>query len=173
MKKKLPFIIIGAVLLQALLVVACVLIIRHTVGSFSNENVVKYEELTLTLPKDYVKSYVFGLDFTYTNGTFVVSGKRYTEADFMGIGTNIESKEHLAKFIMDINPSFTFSEISEKDDYVYFSYSGIVDNVSHSKMAAAFEHNGNFYCITMECYTSSEHLLEDAFFEIMDTVEFE
>lgn len=134
---------------------------------------VEYEDISFQLPNDYAKSYLQDYHFAYYNGTFVIAGRGYTESDFMGIGTTIEDEEHFAQFMMDLNPEYTFSELKEKDDYLYFSYEGVVNNISHTKLASVFKHKDTFYFISMECETSNEYLLEDAFFEIMDTLEFE
>lgn len=172
MKKKLPFIIIGGVILLGLLAFGYVKLLQMFELK-SNENVVTLNELSLTLPNEYVETTIEGRDFTYTNGTFVVSGNQFNSTYFMERGTTMESKEAFAQFIIDLNPEYNFGEIKKGSGYLYFAYAGLYENESYSKIAAVFEHNKVFYFIQIECYTSSEYLLEDEFELIVDTVEFE
>ena len=172
MKKKLPFIIIGGVILLGLMAFGYVKLLQ--MFDLNDEGIiVTLNEMTLTLPDDYVETTVADRDFTYTNGTFVVSGNALTSNYFMERGTSIENKEEFAQFIMDMNPEYNFGKLQKKSNYLYFAFDGIIDNESYSKIAGVFEHNNIFYFIQIECYTSSEYLLEDEFELIVDTVEFE
>ena len=172
MKKKIPFIIIGAVLLQGLLIFGCVKFLQLYGPQSVKENVQTLGNMSYTVPNGYVETTVQDRDVTYVNGSFVITCNLFTKSYFMEVATTMEDKEHFAKFIMDMNPSYSFSEISEEDDYVYFSFEGISNNKSYSKMAAVFEDNGDFYFIQVECPTSNEYMLEDTFEDFVDTVSF-
>lgn len=130
------------------------------------------KEITIEIPSDYVETNEADKDFSYANGKFAISGDTHTSSDFMGIGMEVKDAEQYAKFLMDLNPQFKFSELEEKDDYLYFTFGGIVNDVSRSKIAGVFEHNNTFYFISVECETVNEHLLEDVFFDVMDTIEY-
>ena len=172
MKKKIPFIIIGGVILLGLMAFGYVKLLQMF-DLNTKENVVTLNEMSLTLPDDYVETTVQDRDFTYANQTFAITGNQFTPTYFVERGTTIESKEAFAQFIMDLNPEYTFGEIQKESDYLYFAFEGLDNNKSYSKIAAVFEHNNVFYFIQLECYTSSEYLLEDEFELIVDTVEFE
>ena len=172
MKKKIPFIIIGAVVLLALLGFGYVKLLQTFGLGNDDGNKITLNQLTLTLSDDYVETSVADRDFTYSNGTFIVTGNQFTTNYFMERGTTVKTKEDFTKFIMDMNPGYDFGKIKEADDYLYFSFGGLINNKSYSKMAAVYENNEIFYFIQIECYTSSEYLLEDEFNKILDTVEF-
>lgn len=172
MKKKLPFIIVGGVVLFGLMVFGYVKLLQmFDLGD--DKNTVTLNEMSLTLPDDYSEFTVADRDFTYTNGTFVISGNAFNTNYFMERGTSVETKEAFAQFIIDMNPEYNFGDIKKDSDCLYFTFDGIINNESYSKIAAVFEQNKVFYFIQIECYTSSEYLLEDEFKLIVDTVEFE
>ena len=173
MKKKIPFIIIGAVVLLALLGFGYVKLLQMFGNANDDGNKVTLNEMTLILPDEYEETSVPDRDFTYSNGTFVISGNAFNTNYFMERGTTVETKEDFAKFIMDMNPEYNFGKIKKESDYLYFAFEGLSNNKSYSKIAGVFEHNNIFYFIQLECYTSSEYLLEDEFKLIVDTVEFE
>ena len=172
MKKKLPFIIIGAVVLLALLGFGYVKVLQYFGGLEKEANTASYGALTLTLSDDYVETDLEGRDIIYANNNFSVSINEYTYAYFMERGTTIETKEDFAKFLQDINPEYNFGEMHKADDYVYFIYDTLYYGKSYSRQVAILENNDNFYVVIVECYTSSSHLLEDEFEKIMDTAEF-
>ena len=82
MKKKLPFIIIGAVVLLGLLAFGYVKLLQKF-DLNDDGNIVTLNEMTLTLPDEYVETTVVDRDFTYTNGTFVISGNEFNTNYFI------------------------------------------------------------------------------------------
>ena len=172
MKKKLPFIIIGGVILLVLLGFGYVKVLQYFGGFEKEANTASYGTLTLTLPDDYEETTLEGRDVLFANGKFSVSINEYTTAYFIERGTTIETDEDFANFLQDLNPEYNFGKMHKAKDYVYFVYDVLYQNKSYSRQVAILENNDNFYVVIVECYTSSAYLLEDEFEKIMDTAEF-
>ena len=134
--------------------------------------VIKEDDMTITLTKDFQKGQKENVTWYYTSTDAIAIGIKVPKTDLEKEGLEINSASDYAEVYIKANDIPGNPQVNSKDNYVYFEYKDKISGSDYSYLTCIYDDSDSYWMVSFACYRDAYIESSKDFFKWADSVEF-
>ena len=137
------------------------------------ERIIKHENMSMKLSKEYQKSTLANASWYYTSPDGLVLGIRSKKDDVEKSGLEANTAMDYAEAYIKANSIPGSPKVRNRKDYVYFQYNRKVSGTDYSYLTCIYDNEDEYWLVSFACYKELIGEYKSEFLDSADSVTFE
>ena len=156
---------------RIILMLICLMIFTLTACG-PGKQVIKEDDMTITLTKDFQKGHKDNVTWYYTSSDAIAIGIKVLKTDLEKEGLETNSSSDYAEAYIKANEVPGSPQVKSEDNYVYFEYNDKVSGSDYSYLTCIYDDRDSYWMVSFACYKDAYVESSKDFFKWADSVEF-